>query len=108
MSSSITAITSLFFIYSVQNKELTNLHALVFAINIAYFYKYCQHNNFNSEQIFKYIMHGETLYALIYLAWLSVFLKHTYVFYVPIFLSVVPKLTWLFTSKDKLNVEFLE
>ncbi len=87
---------------------MTNLVTIIFIINITYFYRYCAYSNFTFDQIIKYALHGETLYALLYLIWLVFSNKKTYIFFVPMYFSTIAKLTWLFTSKEKLNIDFME
>ncbi len=107
MSSSIVAIALLIFIYGIENNQIDNIYAIVFGINVGYFYRYVINSNFTFDQIIKYLFYGENLYSLVYLIWLKGFGKFTYVFFVPIFLSSIAKLTWLFTPKDKLNPDFI-
>lgn len=108
MVSLIVAGTLLIFIWMIEHDKTSNILALVFGITLTYFYRYSVHKNFSSEQLLKYVLYGENLYALLYLVWLSFFHKSTYVFYVPVFFSSIAKTIWLFTSKDQLNLDFLE
>ena len=56
----------------------------------------------------KYILFGESLYAMAYAGWVIAVLKETYVYFVPLYLSSMAKMVWLFTRKDLINVDMIE
>lgn len=108
MSLSVVSMTSLVFIYAIQSNNLSSLYAITLGINVGYFYKYCVVGNFNGDQMIKYLLNGQNLHGALYIVWLAVFKKETYLFFVPVFFSTIAKLYWLLISQQKVNSDFLE
>lgn len=80
------------FIYLIQTEDYFKLYAIALLVNLIYFSKFSFNNKFNLNQMVKYILYGENIYSIMYILWLIVFEKKTYVFYVPLVYSITAKI----------------